>query len=399
MKIFKIIARILLKIIFISAALVLFFSMMAGMYYKNGPRHIKTAVVDLDHSALSRSIINNVKTSTFYDITKIAVDYNSLKKMIAKGDVHFGIMIPENTYKEVLNKRSVRILAVADGTINPSISNMAVLMLNKIIMTLNMQLSMHMRIEDLGTVPNVRHAKKPILSVSSRFFYNPYMNMERSMLPAFMGLAMQIVSMLIVLFGIMDALKKGYKKMPYIKQARQLPPKMLISPLIVSWIIVSSSISIAFFIVMNVMNIFNVTYDSMVMWDTIAIISLFVLTMQSISYFLALNIKNPRILAAIITLIVFPAFMYSGFLIPKLQLAFWPNLIGRWFPLRYYLEALFPTFTHHQPLSMVGNQLNTLWNHVFVFIGLSILSIIIGQIERKFKMKKPAKATVKDTEN
>ena len=395
MKIIKIIVGILLKIILISAALVLFFSMMAGMYYKNGPRHIKTAVVDLDHSALSRSIINNVKASAFYDITKTAVDYSSLKEMIDKGEVDFGIMIPENTYKEVLNKRSVRILAVADGTINPGISNMAVMMLNKIIMTLNMQLSMHMSVEDLGTVPNVRHAKKPILSVSSRFFYNPYMNMERSMLPAFMGLAMQIVSMLIVLFGILGAIKKASIKMPFIKQARQLPPKMLIPPLIMSWIIVSSSISIAFF---TTMNLFNITYDSTVMWNTVAIISLFVLSMQSISYFLSLNIKNGGVLAAIITLIVFPAFMYSGFLIPKLQLAYWPNHIGSWFPLRYYLEALFPTFTHHQPLSLVSNQLNILWDYVFVFLVLSILSIIIGQIERKFKMKKLAKATAKNTE-
>ena len=389
MKVLKIIIGILLKIILISAALVLFFSMMAGMYYKNGPRHIKTAVVDLDHSALSRSIINNVKASTFYDVSKVAVDYNSLKDMIDKGDVDFGIMIPENTYKEVMNKRSVRILAVADGTINPGISNMAVMMLNKIIMTLNMQLSMHMSVEDLGTVPNVRHAKKPILSVSSRFFYNPYMNMERSMLPAFMGLAMQIVSMLIVLFGIMGSMKIGSEKMPFIKQARQLPPKMIIPPLVMSWIIVSSSISIAFF---TTMNIFNIAYDSTVMWNTVAIISLFVLSMQSISYFITLNIKNAGVISAIITLIVFPAFMYSGFLIPKLQLAFWPNQIGSWFPLRYYLEALFPTFTHHQPLSLVSNQLNILWNYVFVFLGLSILSIIIGQIERKFKMKKLAKA-------
>ena len=401
MKVLKIIAGILLKITLISAALILFFSMMAGMYYKNGPRYIKTAVVDLDHSALSRSIINNVKVSTFYEITRIAVDYNSLKKMIDEGDVDFGIMIPENTYKDVLNKRSVRILAVANGTINPGISNMAVMMLNKIIMTLNVQLSMHMSVEDLGTVINVRHAKKPLLSVSSRFFFNPYMNMERSMLPSFMGLAMQIVSMLIVLFGIMGSLKKGTQKMPFIKQARQLPPKMLIPPLIMAWIIVSSAISIAFF---TTMNLFNISHDYTVMWKVVAIISLFVLSMQSISYFLTLNIKNGGVIAAIITLIVFPAFMYSGFLIPKIQLVHWPNLIGSWFPLRYYLEALYPTLTHHQRLSLVGSHLNVLWLYVFVFLGLSILSIIIGQIERKYKMKKFAKANivgdsnVKDTE-
>ncbi len=388
MKAVKIIATILLRIVLISLALLLFFSMMAGMYYKSGPRHIKTVVVDQDHSPLSRSIINNIKASDYYDITGIAIDYPTLKKMIDEGKADLGIMIPPDAYKNVLNHRGVRILAVANGTANPIIPNMSIMMLNKIIMTLNVQMGMKLRVEDLGAIPNVRHPKKPLLSVSSRVFFNPLMSMEKSMLPAFMGLAMQIVSMVIVLFALIASLNLVRPRLNYIRQVRQLPLKAIIPPFFISWIIVTTGISTAFF---GTMYLFSVNYNPDILWHTIGLIGLFVLAMESISYFFTLNIHNGAVLAAIITLIVMPAFMYSGFLVPQQQLAYWPNFIGSWFPLRYYLEALFAIFNHNQPFAVIRPQIMSLWYYVIIFLGLSAISIAIGQFERISRRKKTIK--------
>ena len=78
----KTIVMILVKITFISAALILFFSMMAGMYYKSAPTKIKMAVLDLDQSALSRSLIHNIKASQYFDITTQATDYLDLQKLV-----------------------------------------------------------------------------------------------------------------------------------------------------------------------------------------------------------------------------------------------------------------------------------------------------------------------------
>ncbi len=388
MKPLKIIATILLRIVLISMALLLFFSMMAGMYYHNGPRHIKTAIVDEDHSPLSRAIIHAIRSSDYYDVKGTVTDYNTLQQMIAEGQVDAGIVIPAYAYRDVLNKRGVRILFTADGTSNPIIPNMAMMMLNKIIMTLNNQLAMHLRVEDLGTIPNVRHPQTPLLRVSSRVFYNPVLSMEKSMLPAFMGLAMQIVSMLIVLFALMGTLSVVRRKLRYINQARQLPVKVLVPPFIISWIIVTTGISAGFF---GTMYLFGVPFDPGTIRRVVALIGLFVLSMESISYFLSLNIHNGAVLAAIITLIVMPAFMYSGFLIPEEQLALWPNTIGSWFPLRYYLHALFPVFNHHLSLDVVREYSQILWKFVAGFLSLSVISIIIGRFERVSRRKKTIK--------
>ncbi len=388
MKPIKLIATILLRIVLISLALTLFFSMMAGMYYKSSPRHIKTAIVDEDHSPLSRSIMYNIRSSEYFDVTTQSIDYLSLQKLLNQGKVDVGVVIPHDAYRDVLNKRNVRILAVLNGTANPIVPKLSLMMLNKIIMTLSTQLSMKLRVEDLGGNPNFRHTKKPLLMVSERVFYAPAFSMESSMLPAFMGLAMQIVSMLIVLIALLANLKLIKKEVQSIKEVRQLPLKLLIPPFIISWIIVSTAISTAFFVTMH---LFQVPFNASIIWPVVAIISLLVLAMESISYFLTLNVHNGAILSGVITLIVLPAFMYSGFLVAPDQMAHVPDMIGSWFPLRYYLQALYSVFNHHQSIYFVQPQLIHLLKYVGVFLTLSIISIVIGQFERKHKRKKAIK--------
>ena len=385
MKAIKTVLQIIMRILLISLALILFFSLMAGMYYKSTPLHIRTAIVDQDHSPLSRSVIHNIRASEYFNVTGQVVDYIELQRMIDHGDIDVGIVIPDNTYKDILNNRDVNLLAVFNGTANPIVPKMALIMLGKITMTLSNQLEMKVRVEDLGDIPNVRHQKQPLLSVSERVFYSPSLSMESSMLPAFMGLAMQIVSMLIVLFMLAGNFKTFTSNTPGLKSIRQLPVRLLIPPAIISWLIVGTAISVAYF---TTMFLFDVPFTKQVMWHVVVIIFVFVLSMESISYFLALNIRNGAVLAGIITLIVMPAFMYSGFLVPVEQMAKIPIMIGNWFPLSHYLRALYPVFDHHQELSVAYPELITLFKYAALFSGLSAVSILIGHQERRRIIKK-----------
>jgi ABC-2 type transport system permease protein len=392
MKAIKLIAMILMRIVLVSLVLILFFSMMAGMYYKSAPRSIRIAVVDEDHSPLSRSILHNIRSSNYYEVVAQPLDYLSLQKMIDQNEIDMGVLIPHDAYRDIQNNTEVRILAALNGTANPSITGSSLSKLSQILMTLNNQLAMHVKVEDLGDIPNLRHSKGPMLSVSERVYYSPSLTMEASVLPAFMGLVMQTISMLTILFALMSSLKKWKQKLSFIKRARQLPIKDLVMPVIVSWFIAGAAISVAFFITMH---LFGVPFIQQEIWNVVAVIFLFVLAMESISYFLVLNINNSAILAAIITLIVLPAFMYSGYMVPFEQMADLPIRIGGWFPLRYYLKALYLVFNHHQSLTIAQPYLNILWKFTGLFFSLSIVSIIIGQFERKHSQKKSEGENIK----
>lgn len=376
---FQLIGFLILRTILITLALVLFFSMMAGMYYKSEPRGVRTAICDLDHSPLSRSIIFNINASEMYSVTDYSNDYKGIQKLVDEGKIDLGIVIPENSYKNILNKRNVNLLAVINGTANPIVPKLSLGTLKMIVMTLNMQYGMHIPVESLGVIPNVRHAKMPLLSVSRRVFYSPTMNMESSMLPAFMGLAMQIVSMLIILLALKANQKQITGLIPKLKYARQMPIKAILLPVVTSWIMVSTAISTAFF---TTMYIFGISIPPNI-WDTVLIISLLVLAMESISIFISLNINNVIVLTALITLIVLPAFMYSGFLVPLEQMAGFPHWLGGIFPLRYYLKALYLVFNHQMPLSSAAYWINILLEFIGLFASLIIITLIIGAFERR----------------
>jgi hypothetical protein len=244
---------------------------------------------------------------------------------------------------------------------------------------------MHVRVEDLGSISNSRHSKEPLISVAERVYYSPTLSMEASVLPAFMGLAMQTISMITILFALLGSLKIWKQKFPFIRNARQIPAIELIRAAIVSGFVAGTSISVAFY---STMLLFGVPFNQSEIWNVIAVIFLFTISMESISYFLVLNINNSGILAAIITLIVLPAFMYSGYMVPFEQMADLPTRIGGWFPLRYYLKALYLVFNHHQTLVVAQAFMNKLWQFTGLFSALSIVSIIIGQFERKHREKK-----------
>ena len=374
-----------MRIIVVSAVLVFFFSMMAGMYHQNAPRNIRIGIVDEDRSSLSRSVLYNIRATDYYQIVSEPVDYLSLQKMIDRNEIDMGIVIPHDAFRDIQNNREARIMAALNGTANPSVTGTALSKLNQIVSVLNGQLAMQIRAEDLGSIPNSRHAKGPKLSVSERVYYSPSLSMETSVLPAFMGLAMQTISMLTILIALTGSLKIWKQKLPFITNARQMPVKELIRPAVISCIIAGTAISVAFF---TTMHLFGVPFEKTEIWNVVAVIFLFTLAMESISYFLVLNINKGAILAAIITLIVLPAFMYSGFMVAIEQMADIPAKIGGWFPLRYYLKALYLVFNHHQPLAVAQPYMNKLWQFSALFFSLSAVSIFIGQLERKRRMKK-----------
>ena len=379
MKPIKMLAQIILRTLLIAVILTFFFSMMAGMYYNNAPRHIRTAVVDEDQSPLSRSIVFGIRSSNVFDVEYTPVDYLALQNLIAQGNVDAGVVIPHDLYKDVLNGRSQRILVVLNGSANPSVPNLALGNMNMIVNTIAGQLQLKVPVEDLGSIPNFRHQMMPLLTVSTRAFYSPTVNMESSMLPAFMGLAMQVVSLVIIVLLLNVNLKQFREKFPSAKVARQLPLKAVIMPVILSWLIVTTAIAAAFY---SVMIMFAVPLPSN-FWNVVLVISVLVMAMESISLFFSLNIKSTVTLVAIYTLIVLPAFLYSGFLVSFQQMPAFPRMAGGWFPLRYYLEALYGVFNRGLSVADVGNYLNSLFYFIGGFLLLSLLSILFGAFERR----------------
>ncbi len=378
MKPVRAVAALAARTLLVAVVLTFFFSMMAGMYYNSEPRHIRTAIVDEDHSALSRAIIYAVQSSDVFQVAHAPVDYLALQRLMDRGQVDAGVVIPHDLYRDVLNGRPQNILAVLNGTANPIVPKLALGNLNMIVLTIGNQLQAHVPVEELGAVLNSWHQMRPPLSVTSRVFYSPTVNMESSMLPAFMGLAMQVVSLVIITLLLRAGLARARRALPALTSARQLPPAAVAGPVVLAWVMVTTAIALAFYAVMRM---FAVPLPPR-FWGVVVVIALLVLAMESIALFFSLNVTRGTALIAVYTLIVLPAFLYSGYLVPPEQMPAFSRAVGSWFPLRYYLGALYGVFNRGLSLSDVAGSLNTLFAFAGVFLGLSAVSVAIGTRQR-----------------
>lgn len=378
MKTIRGVLRVSGRTLLIAVVLTFFFSMMAGMYYNSSPLRIRTAIVDEDHTPLSRSIAYGINASDVFRVVYAPVDYLALQRLMDAGKIDAGVVLPHDLYRNVLNGRAQKVLAVVNGTANPIVPKLAIGNLNMIVMTFANQLRVRLPVEDLGAIPNYRHQMQPLLAVSPRVFYSPTVNMESSMLPAFMGLAIQVVSLVIIVLLLNTKFSEMRRARPYMTHARQLPPRAIAAPVVISWIMVTTAISMAFYAVMRM---FAVPLPHS-FWNVVAVIALMVLAMESISLFFALNIRSGILLVALYTLIVLPAFMYSGFLVPLEQMPSFTRMAGGWFPLRYYLQALYGVFNRGSSLAGVATYINVLYYFTGVFLTLSLISVAFGNFRR-----------------
>lgn len=77
---------------------------------------IPTAIVDLDHSSSSREFTAKLKGTEKLNIAAYPADYQELQKMIARGQVVVGVVIPENFGGDISLHRQTRVLMIIDGS-------------------------------------------------------------------------------------------------------------------------------------------------------------------------------------------------------------------------------------------------------------------------------------------
>lgn len=106
--------KILLVLIFFVPLLYAFF--FGAVYSQGILTGIPLAVVDLDHSALSREVIKSFENSPRFSIVQDITTYPLLEEGIRKSVIRAGVVIPENFARDADLNRGTEILTVYDGS-------------------------------------------------------------------------------------------------------------------------------------------------------------------------------------------------------------------------------------------------------------------------------------------
>ena len=187
------------------------FNILIGIEFQNNRLlEIPMAVVDHDNSSLSRMIVQQFDENDTFSIKYKLADESDLKKLIDKGTVNVGMIIPEGFNTDVTMLKAPNILMIYDGS-NMSIASSAKSKASEILLTLKTGVSMKMIGGKLKVPADV--SKRTALSVrfSSRFLYNPAKSYKNFLNP---GLGTAIVQSGLILLAAVcikrESLNKGF---------------------------------------------------------------------------------------------------------------------------------------------------------------------------------------------
>ena len=89
--------------------------LLFGYAINSDPKHLPTAVLVQDNGAFSRSILEALQTSGYFDITGVARTSGELDRMMATGKAQFTVTIPADFTRRVIRHDDPQILVEADA--------------------------------------------------------------------------------------------------------------------------------------------------------------------------------------------------------------------------------------------------------------------------------------------
>ncbi|MCX5751981.1 MAG: ABC transporter permease [Candidatus Saganbacteria bacterium] len=148
-------------------------------------KNIPLGILDMDKSALSRSLEDTFENSKIFTIKQNVRDINTLKKKLSLSELRAGIIIPTNFGAELARNSPVTIQALVDGSY-PNHALISAGYIEAAVGFFNFDLLDRYFHRFWGTSANI-----PIpIDIKSSVWYNPTFNSNYFMLPGLFGLTL-----------------------------------------------------------------------------------------------------------------------------------------------------------------------------------------------------------------
>lgn len=192
-----------IKNILVVTLIPIVFTLIFGAVYSHVyVENIPMAVLDLDHSTLSRTVVESFDESTGFSLTDQVQTQEQLDQLLLTGKVKAGLILPAHFGQDVTDKKSPSALVLMDGT-NIVIGNNVYSYASTILSTLNVGVQMNM-LEAGQMVPYMAEQNLTTLSFEDRMLYDPHLGYFLFTFAGFLGIFVQQTYLSVVAPGFIE---------------------------------------------------------------------------------------------------------------------------------------------------------------------------------------------------
>jgi ABC-2 type transport system permease protein len=327
--------------------------------------HLRTAVLDRDKSSASRELVEAYRVSNYFDILHHVESEEQLKRMIDRGTVQAGIVIPAGYGADILGGQRAEIGFVIDGS-DPSVASTVFSASQSVGQAHSRRIVKRQLGIDLDEMPGT--------TVRPRVWYNPEMRSANFMIPGIIGIILYFLTALFTSMSIVREREQGT-----IEQLIVTPVKPL--ELIIGKI--APYVCVAFFDVLEVLAI-GVFWFGVPIRGSLGLLlglsALFLLTSLGMGIFIS-SVSHTQQEAMLLTfLTLFPSIFLGGFFFPIEAMPAWLQVITYVIPLRYMLSVIRGII-----LKGVGLEVLRLQVLALAVFGAGIMLLAASRFEKRLE--------------
>ena len=307
------------------------------------PEQVPTAVVDLDHSSMSRSVTRSLKALQLLDICEEAESYDQALDQIREGKTFGFFVIPANFEKDALSGNTptleyfTNMTYFVPGTLSfKGFKTVAVATAGGVV---------QQTLVSLGVDPqNVASLVQPV-AVDQFPLHNPWMNYSYYLTPSFSMATFALMIMLMTVMQITSEIK-NYTSPQWLATCKGSISVAVTTKLLPATVIFSS---IGIFILWLLFGYSHFPcYGSM--WAMVAATLFLVIASQAFGLFACCAVPNPRLAFIICALFGILSFSFTGFSFPVQSMYGWLGVFSWLAPIRYWLLTYFTVALNGAPV-------------------------------------------------
>ena len=332
------------------------------------PEQVPTAVVDLDHSSMSRSVTRSLKALQLLDICEEAESYDQALDQIREGKTFGFFVIPANFEKDALSGNTptleyfTNMTYFVPGTLSfKGFKTVAVATAGGVV---------QQTLVSLGVDPqNVASLVQPV-AVDQFPLHNPWMNYSYYLTPSFSMATFALMIMLMTVFSITIEIKEGTSPQWLATNGGSMV-QAVATKLLPQTVVF---MAVGLFILWLMFGYSHFPLNGSLFWLIVATF-LLVTASQGFALFVTTVVPNPRLSFSLCALFGILSFSFTGFSFP-VQSMYGALAVFSWLaPIRYWFLIYI-----NEGLNGVG-----LYYSRFYYVALILFPFVAGVMLRRLR--------------
>ena len=326
--------------------------LLFGYAINTTPRDLPTAVLLQESSDVGRSILKAFENTRYFKITRQVRDEAEFDRVLASGEVLFGIEIPRNFERALRRGEKPAILVAADAT-DPVAAGSALGALGQLVQT---ALSHDRGLPDSGV---------PLFEVRTHARYNPAAVTQLNIVPGLVGTILTMTMLIFTALSVTREIERG--TMESLLSMPITPVEIMIGK-IIPYIIVGF-VQASLIIGIGV-GLFGVpVVGSLTLLAALS--TLFIAANLAVGYTFSTIAQNQLQAMQMSMMFFLPNILLSGFMFPFAGMPVWAQWIGEFLPLTHYIRIV-------RAIMLKGSTLDVLHYDAFALTGLMLLAMLIA---------------------